>query len=148
VHHVALSPDGQLAATAALDFKIHIWDLKTGMRRGTLAVPRYGINDLVFSPDGQALLFCGQAGVFSLCALAGGKELARFEGHTDAVECVAFSRDGRLVVSGSKDQTIRIWEARTGKVRKRFQGHTERIMAVAFSSDSKQVFSASFDGSL
>jgi WD40 repeat protein len=38
-----------------------------------------------------------------------GKELHRFEGHTDEVYDVAFSADGRFLVSGSKDKTARVW---------------------------------------
>jgi WD40 repeat protein/serine/threonine protein kinase len=150
VYRVAFTPNGRFVIVVSTDRKIHLWDLINGVPRGSIAVPRTMpyLHELVFAPDGQSLLVCGPAGFFSLLSLASGKEVGRFEGHTDNVECVAFSRDGHWVVSGSKDRTIRIWEAKTGKVRKRFEGHTDRVMAVAFSPDGKQVYSASFDKTL
>jgi hypothetical protein len=37
------------------------------------------------------------------------RELAAWEGHTDAVTCIAYSRDGSRLASAARDGTIRIW---------------------------------------
>ena len=41
--------------------------------------------------------------------LATGKELARFEGHTKGVYCLAVSQDRKWAVSASADNTVRLW---------------------------------------
>ena len=38
-----------------------------------------------------------------------GRELARFEGHTEPVWAIDVSRDGRMAVSASTDGTVRLW---------------------------------------
>ena len=40
---------------------------------------------------------------------ATGKELKKFEGHTDGVQGVCFGADGRTVFSASWDKTVRKW---------------------------------------
>jgi len=40
---------------------------------------------------------------------ATGKELIRFEGHTEGPLCVAVTPDGRSALSGAKDGTLRLW---------------------------------------
>jgi WD40 repeat protein len=46
---------------------------------------------------------------------ASGAELARLDGHTDAVTSVAFDRSGARVVSASLDRTVRVWGAASGE---------------------------------
>jgi WD40 repeat protein len=41
--------------------------------------------------------------------VASGKELHKFQGHTESVTCVTFSADGRRALSGSLDRTVRLW---------------------------------------
>jgi WD40 repeat protein len=68
------------------------------------------VSGLAFSPDGQCALSGGYDNTVRLWDTKTGKELRRFLGHTEGVNCVGFSPDGRLAISGSKDSTVRIWE--------------------------------------
>jgi FOG: WD40 repeat len=38
-----------------------------------------------------------------------GKELVRYDGHSDGPLCVAVTPDGRFGLSGAKDGTLRLW---------------------------------------
>jgi WD40 repeat protein len=63
-----------------------------------------------------------------------GKEVSKFEGHTDRVIAVVFAGDH--VLSASVDRTIRVWDAKTGKeLRKITVEDTHQVMAAAISAD-------------
>lgn len=68
-----------------------------------------------------------------------------FEGHSDAVTCIAVSGDGRRVASGSRDKTVKIWDAESSKCTTTLKGHTGWVMGVALSMDGRRVASASRD---
>ena len=50
-----------------------------------------------------------------------------FEGHIDAVYCVAFSPDGKHMVSGSADSIICLWNTETGSQVGNLTGHQKVI---------------------
>jgi WD40 repeat protein len=68
------------------------------------------IGAVAFSPDGKLALAGGQnkKDVYAW-ETETGKRVARFLGHTDAVQALAVAPDGKFAVSGGKDGTVRIW---------------------------------------
>jgi WD40 repeat protein len=74
-------------------------------------------------------------------------EVRRFEGHKDAIHCVAVSPDGRLAasasgawylgngrwVTGADDLTARLWDLATGRELHCLDGHSGTVTKVAFS---------------
>ncbi|MEJ5340212.1 MAG: protein kinase [Thermogutta sp.] len=103
------------------------------------------VTSVAFSPNGRQVLTGSRDNTARLWDAATGKELRRFEGHTEAVLSVAVSPDGRQVLTGSADKTARLWDAATGKELRRFEGHTEAVLSVAFSPDGRQVLTGSDD---
>jgi hypothetical protein len=68
-----------------------------------------------------------------------------FEGHTDAVLCIAFSGDAQRMLTGSADRTVRLWSPANGqKPLHTFEGHTKPVTSVAISPDGR--WGASADG--
>jgi WD40 repeat protein len=84
----------------------------------------------------------------SSSALATGKQLRTFTGHSDGVASVAFSPDGRTALSSSRDQTLKLWEVATGKQLRTFTGHSAMVFKVAFSPDGRTALSGSSDKTL
>jgi WD40 repeat protein len=68
-----------------------------------------------------------------------GKELKRFEGHTDKAAGV-FSPDGAQVLTFSPDKTLRLWDVATAQELKKLEGHTQPPIG-SFSPDGKHALS-------
>jgi WD40 repeat protein len=64
---------------------------------------------VALSRDGRRLLSGSRDKTVRLWDTATGRQLYRFDRHTDAVESVALSRDGRFGLSGGDDGTVRLW---------------------------------------
>jgi hypothetical protein len=73
---------------------------------------------VAFSPDGKRLASGASDNAVRLWDAAGGKEIARLEGHKNQVDSVVFSPDGKRLASGAFDNTVRLWDA-TGERRLR-----------------------------
>ncbi|MBK9386064.1 MAG: WD40 repeat domain-containing protein [Planctomycetes bacterium] len=139
VHCVAMTPYGLHVLTGSggrmsgrnmvtnRDTGARLWDPTTGKQVRKLIASRIFVNCLAISPDGRRVLsthggalvaseggtiagaFGGSDGQVHLWDLESGKELKAFDGHGEAVLCVAFLGDGRRAISASVDSTIRLW---------------------------------------
>jgi eukaryotic-like serine/threonine-protein kinase len=69
-------------------------------------------------------------------------EVGRFEGHTDAVRCVAFLPDGKHALSGGDDRVVRLWEVDTFQEVRQLKGHVAAVQCLAVSTDGKRALSA------
>jgi WD40 repeat protein len=112
-----------------------------------------------FLPDGKRVLSAGFDKVLRLWDAETGRELGRFEEHSDGILAVAVSPDGRMALSGGgafgfpraeegKDFTVRLWDLTSHRVIHRFEGHTHRVWCVAFSPDGRFALSGSIDHSM
>src|SRR5262249_34030177 len=117
-------------------------------RSGTLRLRHAApVTALVFCPDGKGLVSASQDGTVRLwdTDLTGktpgrfGKELRRFEGHREAVFCVAVSPDGKTLATGGADRTARLWDVATGKRVRPPTPYQETVDCVAFSPDGKRL---------
>lgn len=144
VTSVAFSPDGKKALSGSFDHSVILWDLeKLRPVRNFPELTRY-INHVSFAPDGRRIAIGGERIVFLIDGDTG-KELSRFEGHRNAVTCVAFMADGQKALSGSDDQTMHLWDVASGKSLRTFVGHTRPVQSVALSPDGLRALSGSSD---
>jgi WD40 repeat protein len=110
---VAFSPDGRLLASGDLRGVVTLWDVAARTKRATLeaTAEKVFLNEitaLAFSPDGRTLALAVDREV-QLWDTGTGRPVARLEGHTGKVKCLAFSPDGTRLASGGYDRTVRLW---------------------------------------
>jgi WD40 repeat protein len=147
---LAISGDGRFVAWSD-NIGVHIWDSKSGAQ--TAMVPMAHVAQrLVLNYDGSRFAATirdkEQPWVAGAWETRTGKLLARFQGHTAGVGCIAFSPDSRRIATGSGDKTIMIWDADSGQRLFTLRGHHSTIATLAFSPDGTRLASGAMDGTV
>ena len=148
---IAISPDGQYAATAGeIVFgsgisPVVLWRLSDGalVRTFTGSPDNQGFS-IAFSPDGTELAVGENFDVF-VWRVSDGALLHTLTGHQWFVFSVAYSPDGQRIATGSGDNTVKIWDRNSGALQKTLTGHTFFVSGVAWSPDSARLATSSFD---
>jgi WD40 repeat protein len=117
---LAFSNDGKLLAVANGGTDVELWEPATGERKGVVRVNSDVTGGLRFSPDDR-LLAVGTAKSVTLCELANGKELRKFEEVTLFPQHIVFTPDGKSLLAADW-HLVRMWDVQTGKVQAEFRG--------------------------
>jgi WD40 repeat protein len=153
---VAFSPDNRRAVSGGEDKVLRLWDVATGKELRRLEGHADWVFSVAFSPDGRHILsggggtWAGGGGpsgtdlALHLWEAETGKEVRRFEGHTDMLWSVTFSPDGKQALSASRDKTARLWDVATGKEVHSFD-HPAQVGRAFFSPDGRRVLSECSD---
>ena len=144
VNGVVYSSDGQTLASGRYD-AILLWEVATD-KYIEIKTPE-NLQCLTLHPYGSILASGHTDGVF-LWHVNSGEQIAKLEGHSHTVLCVAFSPDGSILASGgnSSDRKVILWDVEMTKEIAVLTGHTSGVRSVAFSPDSNTLVSGSWDG--
>ncbi len=147
VFSAALSPDGNLIATASQAPNVYVWS-RDGTKRLTL-VHSNNIRIVMFSPDGQQLATAGKDNMVHIWNVPDGSHVTAFKGHRkgeelDGLLSLSFSHNGKMIASTARDNTARIWDATTGRQITVIE-HTTWPSSAAFSPDDCQLATGCFD---
>ena len=110
VWNLAFSPRGDRFATASSDATSMVVEYPSGRVMGQAFAGAGGINDVVFTPNGETLIGGGSDGALHLWDLSHDRLLtSTASGHSQPIIDVELSRDGKLVATLGRDLLIRLW---------------------------------------
>jgi WD40 repeat protein len=110
----AVAAGGSVAASAARDGKVLVWNLPADKPAQTLSHGA-AVRALAVSANGKTVASAGDDNAVQLWNAADGKSIRKLIGPTDWLLAVAFSRDGKFVAAGGQDGKLWLWEAATGR---------------------------------
>ena len=145
INAVAISPTGDILASASDDKTIKLWHLETGEEITTFIGHSNFVKSIAFSPDGEILASGSDDKTIKLWHIGTGKEICTLNGHSHTVKSVAFHPHNQILASGSWDKTIKLWNINTKELICTLTGHQLQVNSVAFSPNGKLLASASFD---
>jgi WD40 repeat protein len=145
------SPDGKLLAVSggvpSRSGEVKIFNTADGsLLRNFEDVHADEVNSVAFSSDGEYLGTASADKYVKKFAVATGKQLAQFEGHTSHVLGVAWRADGGQMASAGADASINTWNAATGDRIVKIEGYTKQLTAVRYIGQSPFIVSTSGDG--
>jgi WD40 repeat protein len=148
IDKVAISPNGEIFATAGDDKSIKLWSLKTGKLLHALKGHRDAVSSLTFSPDGGKLVSGSWDKTVRIWQVNTGKLVKTLRGHPHLISSLAISSDGRILASGSQDGSIRLWELKTGKTIHKFKSNALSVLSLVISGDGQRLVGGGGDGTI
>jgi WD40 repeat protein len=154
IHDLAISPNGQLLATAGDDKLLKLWNAANGSASAPnpqLSGFTVAVNAVAFSADGTRVVGGGSAAkevlVFNIAVAAQRVLEQSFVEHAGAVGSVICANGTPpVVVTASTDNTVRRWEL---LAERRLGGHSQPVTAVAFIPGTvPQLLTGSKDGTI
>jgi RNA polymerase sigma factor (sigma-70 family) len=152
VRDLEFAADGKLIALAD-GRDVEVWETSGKAERPTFT-GMGSFRAVAFSPDGKLLAAAGHGDdrAVRVWELAGGKQVARLEGHVRMVKGLAFSPDGKVLAScsgndgvagGPDENTVRLWDLKTGADMRRFADTPPDVSTVAFLADGLTLLTGS-----
>lgn len=147
----SMAPETCFLASSSRDNPIHVWDAFYGDLRATFRPYNHldeltSAHSLCFTPDGTQL-FCGfdkMVRVFETSRP--GREcekrptLAKKQGQTGIISCIAFSPDHDLYACASYSKTVGLYSRDEGIALTILQGHQGGVTHVAFAPDGNLLY--------
>jgi WD40 repeat protein len=148
VHSVAVSPSGELIASAGADGTVKLWRMSDGALLRTLTGHEGDVNGVAFSPNGSLVASAGADGTVRVWRVQDG-QLQHTLTHGGGIALsVAFAPNGQLLASGGEDGTVKLWRVSTGALERTIPAHDLWVSSVAFSPSGGVLASASADGTV
>jgi hypothetical protein len=115
IESIAFSKDGKLLAVSggapSLFGEVQIWDVEKRALVRAVQLATDSIYGVSFSPEGDRIACGGADKSVRLLNVADGKELFKFDNHSDWIFGTTFSVDGKRVLTGSRDRAMKLINA-------------------------------------
>ncbi|MFC5722341.1 hypothetical protein ACFP1Z_19430 [Streptomyces gamaensis] len=154
---LAFSPRGHLAAGAADDRTVRLWDLTDPHRpreSATLAAHADTVCGVAFGPDGRTLATASNDRTVRLWDVTDPhrpRQSAALPARDGSVCGLGFSPDGRTLATAGEDGRVELWDAGDPERPDRsavLTAHRDKVWSAAFSPDGHTLVTASEDGTV
>ena len=135
---LALSPSGQLIASASWDGTIGIWDAENGQLIRFLEGHTANVNDVVFANDKQ-LISASYDGTIRLWDVSNGEQLRTITRHGFGVNTLVLNPTRDWLAYGAVDGGTRAFDLTTGKVLADLTLDRRPILAMAANREFTQI---------
>ncbi|XP_053992723.1 uncharacterized protein LOC128883893 [Hylaeus volcanicus] len=142
-------------ATGGEDGKLKLWDSVSGFNYMTFTDHVAPINDIVFTPQGNAVISASNDGTVRCYDLARYRCFRTFSSTQNGIQffCLAIDGSGELIVAGTRgtEYSLYVWSLQTGKQIEYLSGHEACISCVMFDphpNRSGTLISSSWDKTL
>jgi WD40 repeat protein len=119
IESIAFSPNGKLLAVSggapARFGEIQIWDLTSNTLAHSYKISVDSLYGVSWSPDSEKVAFGGADKVVRVISIKDGKELMKFDNHSDWVFGTAWLTDGKRILSGSRDRAMKLIDTANGQ---------------------------------
>ncbi len=140
IYSVAVSPKGDLIATAGDDKLVKFFQPADGKELRKAAGHTAAVYTVAFSPDGAKLASGSVDKTVRIWNVADAKELAKLSGHPDDVYSLNFSKDGTRLASAGYAGNVLVWDLASSKEKFRIKlPPSTQAYTVAFAPDGKRV---------
>jgi WD40 repeat protein len=107
---LAFRPDQRVLATAGEDKRIHLWDLPTGKKVGTLDGHKDRIPGLAWHPDNRRLFSAGWDTTVRVWDTQTCQPIILLNSHATQVHTLALSADGTVLASADSRNDVHLWD--------------------------------------
>lgn len=119
IESLCFSPNGKLLAVAgsapARFGEVQLWDTTTNGLLRSFRVASDSLYGISFSPQADRIAVGCADKTVRILAVSDGKELLKFDNHSDWVFATTFTVDGKRILSGSRDQAMKLIDAANGQ---------------------------------
>ncbi|MCI0538292.1 MAG: WD40 repeat domain-containing protein, partial [Verrucomicrobiales bacterium] len=119
IESLAFSPDGKLLAVSggapALFGEIQIWNVADKSLVRSVKISTDSLYGVSFSPDATRLAFGCADKTVRMISVGEGKEVLRFDNHSDWVLSTTFTLDGKRLLTGGRDKAMKLIDASNGQ---------------------------------
>ena len=152
IESLAFSPDStRLAMSGGAPAKfgeVQVWDVATGRQSAAWKIGSDSLYGISWSPKGDRLGVGGADKSVRVLGYPGGKELVKFDNHSDWTLQTAWLPNGSRLVSGSRDRAVKLIDAASGQFIDDINKLIEPVTCLALHPKEESVLYGGAEGGL